>query len=123
MPSRLADRRARRVSDAVQQELARLIQFEVKDPRVGMVNITAVEVTSDLSLARVHWSIIGDDSEKVRKETERGLWAARGFLRTKLGVLRLRHLPEITFEYDSSGARAARLNEILSHLGDPPKEG
>lgn len=122
MASQMAQRRSRRVADLIQQEIAQLLMREIKDPRVGMVNITSVELTDDLSLARIHYSLLGDDSPEARKRTAQGLRAAKGFLRSQLGVLRLRHLPELQFLYDTSGASAARLNKILADLSDGAEE-
>jgi len=122
MASNMAHRRARRVADLIQREIAQVLQFGVKDPRVGMVNVTGVDVTDDLSLARVHYSLLGDDGEEARKRTAKGLRAAKGFLRSKLKVLRMRHIPELQFMYDGSGARAAHLENLLKDLVPEPVE-
>lgn len=116
MASQMAHRRARRVADQIQREIARAIQHELKDPRVGMVNVTGVDVTDDLSLARIHYSLLGDDSPEARKRTIKGLRAAGGFLRSQLKVLGIRHIPELQFHYDTSGARAAHMHQLLASL-------
>lgn len=112
----MASRRTERVGEEIQKELARLLQFEIRDPRVGMVTITDVKVTPDLRLARVYYSLLGDDSEKERQETLKGLMAARGFMRHQLTALGLRYLPELQFHYDASGAYAMRIGTLLNQI-------
>ena len=120
----MASRRTERVGEEIQKELARLLQFEIRDPRVGMVTITDVKVSPDLRLARVYYSLLGDDSEQQRQETLKGLMAARGFMRHQLTALRLRYLPELQFHYDASGAYAIRIGTLLNQIHErAPREG
>jgi len=105
--------RSSRVADQIQRELASLIQFEVKDPRVGMVTITAVEVSRELEYARIYFTVLGD--AEVRKATEEGLARAAGFLRRELAHrLKLRTTPSLQFLYDESIDRAAKMDELIS---------
>lgn len=102
-----------RVADQIQRELAVLIQLEVKDPRVGMVTITAVDVSREFEYARVYFTVLGDD--KVRESTMEGLTRAAGFLRRELAHrLKLRSTPELQFVYDQSIDNAAKLSELIS---------
>ena len=105
--------RTDRVADQIQRELASLIQFEVKDPRVGMVTITAVEVSKEFEYARVFFTVLGD--EAVRQATTKGLTRAAGFLRRELAHrLKLRSTPELQFVYDQSIDNAAKMSELIS---------
>ena len=105
--------RTDRVADQIQRELATLIQFEVKDPRVGMVTITAVEVSREFEYARVYFTVLGDSA--VRDATIKGLTHAAGFLRRELAHrLKLRTTPELQFVYDQSIENAAKMSELIS---------
>lgn len=107
--------RSERISTLVREAIADALASEVSDPRVGFVTVTSVEVTRDLSLARVRISVMGDDEEK-QKALE-GVNSARGFIRSILArTLELRTVPELRFEMDSSLAHAARVDQILSSL-------
>ena len=98
--------RTDRVADQIQRELAKLIQLEVKDPRVGMVTITGVDVSKEFEYARVFFTVLGD--EVVREATTKGLTRAAGFLRRELAHrLKLRATPE-------SIDNAAKMSELIS---------
>jgi ribosome-binding factor A len=102
-----------RVADQIQRELAMLIQFDVKDPRIGMVTITAVEVSREFEYARVFFTVLGDAA--VREATIKGLMHAAGFLRRELAHrLKLRTTPELQFVYDQSIENAAKMSELIS---------
>ena len=104
--------RSQRVGDQLQRELALLIQQELKDPRVGMVTVTGVDVTRELERAVVYVTVLGDAA--ARETSLAGLRQAAGFLRRELGRrLRLRTVPELEFRYDSSGERGARVEALL----------
>jgi len=84
----------------------------VKDPRVGMVTLTDVEVTADCAHAKVYFTRLG--SEQALRETEQALQHAAGFLRTQLSHrLRLRTVPQLRFVYDASVERGARLSRLI----------
>lgn len=105
-------RRADRVADSVRGEVADLILRELKDPRIGMVTITEVEMTDDLKHARVYFSVVG--SEEERQRSLKGLQSAAGFIRREVGRrLQLRYAPEISFRLDAAPERAQRLAELL----------
>ena len=104
--------RIRRIADQIQRELAELIRLEVKDPRVGMVTLTDVEVTADYGHAKVFFTLLG--SEQALHETEQALQHAAGFLRTQLSHrLRLRTVPQLHFVYDASVERGMRLSRLI----------
>jgi len=101
-----------RIADQIQRDVAELIRSEVKDPRVGLVTLTGVEVSSDQRHAKVFFTVLGD-SGQVRLAAE-GLGHAAGFLRTRLAsILRLRVMPELHFVYDESVERGARLSQLI----------
>ena len=107
--------RPERVADQIREEVAQLIAREVHDPGVGFVTITRVRVSPDLQLARVYYTLLGD--EKARRETARALGRAAPFLRRQIGHrLRLRRVPELEFFYDESIAHQDRIERILQEL-------
>jgi ribosome-binding factor A len=80
------------------------------------VTITGVEVTNDLSIAKIFFSVIGDD--KAKKESESGLNSAKGFIRREIGKkLTIRHTPEIIFKYDNSLDYGSRIESLLKEIG------
>ncbi len=107
-------KRADRVGDLIHRELSRLLLREVKDPRLGAVTITAVEVTADLRQARVLFTSTGGAGTL---EELRGLQSAAGFLRGQIGrALRLRYAPELSFEADESLERGLHIAELLKQI-------
>ncbi len=105
--------RVERVAHLLQRELARLIQHEIKDPRLpAFVTISAVEVSPDLSYAKVYITVLGDE-EKIKMTVEI-LNSAEGFLRSFLGkILKLRIIPHLRFIYDSSMSEGNRLQTLI----------
>jgi len=104
--------RAIRIGDQIQKELADLIRQEVKDPRVGMVTITGVDVASDYSHAKVFFSTLAD--KQTIDECALGLNHAAGFLRSALfHRLALRVIPQLHFVYDESIERGVRISALI----------
>jgi ribosome-binding factor A len=102
-----------RIDAELQRELARLISTELKDPRLGFVTVTRVEITNDLQSAKVFVSIIGD--RHVARQSMEALENARGFLRGELGhAVSLRHTPSISFVEDRTTERAIALSKVLA---------
>ncbi len=110
----------RRISELVRAHLSTLIETRIKDPRVAGVTVTDVEVTPDTRLAKVYYSLIGD--EEARRQATLGLESAAGWLRRELGAhLRTRHTPELIFIFDESLERGERMAQLLDSLrNDPP---
>lgn len=105
--------RTRRVGEQIQRELAVLIRDEIKDPRLGMVSVSAVQVSRDLSHAKVHVSVLGN--EKQSGESVTVLNHASGFLRHKLGkLMHIRVIPELRFYLDRSLEEGARLGALIN---------
>jgi ribosome-binding factor A len=106
-------KRAARVSDQMKQEIADILMRRIKDPRIGFVTITDVEVTDDLKNAKVFVSIYGGD----KKATLKGLESAAHFIRSELGKrMRLRVVPELLFRFDSTVEQGAHIMELLHEI-------
>lgn len=107
--------RVERVAEQVREEVSQILATEVADPGVGLVTVTRVKLTPDLSLARVYWTLIGDAAE--RKKTTKALQRAAPFVRHLLAErLTLRRAPEVVFQFDEGLAAHARVEEILHEL-------
>jgi ribosome-binding factor A len=108
-------RRTDRLSDLLRAELSELILREIKDPRIRLVSLTGVEVTSDLRRAVVRVSVLGEESQ--REEAVEALRHARGFLRTELAHrLRTRVTPELVFELDRGAEHSQKISDLLESL-------
>lgn len=104
--------RALRVGEQIHRELAVLIRDAIKDPRVSGVVISEVQVSKDLSIARVFYTVFGQ--QQMQADVQQGLNSASGFLRKKLGeILHIRIIPVLRFEYDVTESQSARLDSIL----------
>ena len=113
--------RLQRVNQLIREEISLLIQRELKDPRLGFVTVTEVDVAKDLRTAKVYVSVLG--SETQWKESLEALESARGFIRNWLTPrLRLRTIPHLTFHADRSMAHAAHIQTVLEELRttEPP---
>jgi ribosome-binding factor A len=108
-------RRQRRVAELVHRELSLLLLHEVRDPRLADVTVTALEVTPDLLIARVYFTVLGDQDEQ--QAALQALEHARGFLRTELAArVELRFVPDLEFRPDESLAYAQRIEELLDEI-------
>ncbi len=117
----MASKRVARLNEQLKRELSQLIRTQVRDPRVGVVTVTAVEMASDLGSARVFVRVIGDQAEF--QETLAGLDAAAPFLRGLLGrLLHIRRIPELRFREDRSMKHARRIEQLLSDNVVPGQE-
>jgi len=106
------EQRLRRVADQIQRELSGLLRSELKDPRVGLITLTGVEVSPDLAHAKIFFTTLGDAQSLSR--TEEGLKRAAGFLRGQLGgLLKLRLTPELHFHHDPSVEDGVRLSQLI----------
>jgi ribosome-binding factor A len=115
--------RTQRVADYLQRELAALIQHEVRDPRVGMVSITGVDVSRDLGHARVYYTMMGSDSSEDASESTEVLNKAAGFLRSQLSRgSKMRSVPQLRFYFDSSVGRGRDLEDLIKRAADADRE-
>jgi ribosome-binding factor A len=115
MPAKRSDR----VGALLQSAIAELLLRDVKDPRIGLVTVTGIELSSDLKHARVFVSVVGDAPTRAR--ALQGLGSARPYLQSQAGKrLGLRFTPELRFEIDPSIDRAARIEDLLRELRPAP---
>jgi ribosome-binding factor A len=109
--------RPHRVGEQLQKEISALLLKGLKDPRVGFVTITGVSVTPDMHLARVYYTVYGDETQRV--DTQRGLKSAVPFIRRELSRrLRLRYVPELIFEFDKALEYGNRIDSLLRQLNE-----
>ena len=120
--------RSRRVGELIQRELATLLSREVKDPRLALISITAVDVTRDLSLAKVFYTVmdINHDSDETHNKiavVKESLKKASGFLRYELGHrIQLRIVPKLEFFYDQSVVHGSELSSLIDHVIEDDKK-
>lgn len=114
-------KRSERVAGQIRRDLAKLIQQEIKDPEVGFVSLSDVEVTRDLSHAKVFITVF--EPEKAQQSLK-ALRRASSFLRSRLAQeLRLRHMPELHFEHDDSVEKGSHIDELISKALNSDKDG
>ena len=112
----MGNARAARIADQIQRSLAELIRTEMRDPRVGLVTLTGVELSRDQSHAKVFYTVMGPDAEAAGE----GLARAAGFLRSALAhELTIRKVPELHFEFDESVERGVRLSRLIDEAVQP----
>ena len=109
-----------RVGEQIREQLsALLVRGAVHDPGIGFITLTRVQVSADLQVARVFYTILGDAA--ARRATARALERATPFLRRQIGgALRLRRVPELSFRFDESIGHQERIEQILRDLHDTP---
>lgn len=111
----LVVKRSERVADLIKMEIADILIKKIKDPRVGFVTVTGVDVTDDLRYAKIYISVMED--EGTRKKTLAGLNSASSFIRSELGRrLVMRRIPELAFKIDNSLEQAAHIFEVLDKI-------
>lgn len=108
--------RNQRLGAQVLRTLSEVLRFETKDPRLAAVSLTAVELSRDLSVARVYYSLLDPDADP--QPVQEGLERASGFLRSRLGQsLEVRHVPELRFAHDDSIAKGAEISRLIDSAG------
>jgi ribosome-binding factor A len=108
------------VGKQIVQALGEILGRGMADPRIGLVTITAADVSDDLRNAKVYYSVIGE--EESRHQARQGLKAASGYLRREVAqALSLRYAPQLRFEFDETLARAARIASLIE-VGLPDAE-
>lgn len=122
----MSKQRLQQVADTMQRIIGEVIQYEVKDPRVGFATVTGVEVSADLQRARVRVSIMGDAAQQA--ETLAGLEHAKGFIRKRVAeeMRHMRFIPELQIIHDTSLDYSMRIQEVLREVeeqrrANPPK--
>ena len=107
--------RADRVAEAIRKEVSSIVQFELKDPRIGFVTITHAEITDDLRYAKIYYSILG--TEKQKQDTIDALKTAIGFIRKLVAErIRLRFAPDIGFKLDKNIEYSVKICEELDRI-------
>jgi ribosome-binding factor A len=107
--------RAERIADQIKDQVSQLLAFEVKDPAVGLLTVTHVKMTSDMGLAHVYYTLVGDDVE--RRKTARALDRATPFVRRRLAEdMNMRRAPEVRFHYDEDLERRERVETLLREI-------
>ena len=107
--------RPNRVGEQMKKEMGEILNRKIKDPRIGFVTVTDVQVSGDLQQAKVYISVLGDAEQ--RENTLKGLAKAKGFIRSEIGQrIRLRKTPEITFEFDESIDYGNRIESLLHEI-------
>lgn len=111
----MSNMRAERVGEQMKQDIMDIVNNKVKDPRVGFLTITDVELTNDLSHAKVYLTVLG--SNKEIDNTFKALEKAKGFIKSELGSrMRLRIIPDLTFEYDKSIEYGNKIERMIQDL-------
>lgn len=107
--------RPERVQEALRQEISRIVQNEMRDPRLGFLTITAVDLTRDLRYARVYFSVLGE--EKDKKLALKGLNSAKGYIKGLLSDrIKLKFMPDIEFKIDESFEHTKKIYDILDKI-------
>lgn len=113
--------RIERINGTIREILSDLVLNQLKDPRIGLVTITEVRVANDMTVAKVYYSVMGDEAE--RKETHKGLVSARYFMRKTIAAeLKLRTAPELRFVYDDTLERSIAIEQALRETRTETKE-
>ena len=111
----MGQERVQRVAEEIKKEIARIIQEELKDPRIGFVTITRVDLSRDLRFAKVYFSLLG--SKKQLRDTQIGLKQSANFVRRLLGQrMNLRYTPQILFKLDENIEYSIHISKILEGL-------
>lgn len=116
-------RRTHRVAEAIRRVTSEIVQRHLKDPRIkGFITVTKVEVTQDLRLARIYYSVLGD--EKKKKLITEGLRSAKNFIRRRVGdELKLRYAPDISLVIDKSFEYKERIDKVLKRIHKEVEDG
>ena len=102
-----------RVADQIQRDLSEIVAFELKDPRVGMITITEVQITPDYAHAKVFFTLLSDKKDVIQNTID-GLGAASGYLRGQLGRrLTIHAIPQLHFVHDTSTARGIQMSRLI----------
>lgn len=118
---RQEQKRSARVADAIRMELAVLMLNKVRDPKLGEVNISRVEVTDDLKIARIFFTLLS--GKKKAGAVEKSLLKARGFMRSHLAkTLNLRYTPDLQFRYDDTADKVAQVESLFQEIENERKD-
>jgi ribosome-binding factor A len=114
--------RNQRLGAQVLRILSELLRVETKDPSLSNVSLTAVDLSRDLGVAKVYYSLLNPDDDP--RPVQEGLQRASGFLRGRLGkTLEIRHVPELRFQHDDSIAHGVEMSRLIDSAGKSGREG
>jgi len=117
----MSSQRPGRVQEAIRQEVSMILHNVIRDPRLGFLTVTGVELTNDLRFARIYFSVLGD--EKARKLALKGLNSAKGYIKGLLGEkIKLRYMPDIEFKFDDTLERTQRIYDLFEQIKKEKKE-
>jgi ribosome-binding factor A len=117
----MSSQRPGRVQEAIRQEVSNIIHGQIRDPRLGFLTITGVELTKDLRYARIYFSVLGEDKEK--KLALRGLNSAKGYIKGILGDrIKLRYMPDIEFKIDDTLERTRHIYDLFEQIKKEKKD-
>jgi len=113
--------RPERVQEAIRQEISMIVQGQIKDPRIGFITITKVDLTKDLRYARVYFSVLGKGADK--NKALKGLNSAKGYIKGLVAdKIKLRYMPEIAFAIDTTMEHTQQIYDILDSIKKPKEE-
>lgn len=113
--------RIEKVNQALKKEISQIVHNEIRDPRLGFVTITQVQISQDLRYAKVSFSVLGDIAEV--ENAEKGIESAAGFIRKLIGErIKMRYTPEISFRLDTSCEYSVRIYEQLERIKNESKK-
>ena len=117
----MSSQRPGRVQEAIRQEVSKILHDQIRDPRLGFLTITGVELTNDLRFARIYFSVLGDD--KAKKLALKGLNSAKGYIKGILGDrIKLRYMPDIEFKIDETLERTQHIFDLFEQIKKEKKE-
>ncbi|MFW6381268.1 MAG: 30S ribosome-binding factor RbfA [Bacillota bacterium] len=117
----MSKKRERKVEEFLKEEISDILLKEIKDPRIGFVSLTDVEISGDLKHAKVFVSVYGSDREKIK--TMEGLDQATGYIRKLVGNrITTYHTPELIFKYDDSIEHGVQISELIKKVRQEDKK-
>lgn len=113
--------RLEKINEELKREISEIVQYKLKDPRLGLVTITGVEITPDLRYAKVYFSVLGSVQEEVK--AEQGLKSSAGYVRRLIGeAIKIRYTPELIFKLDKSAEYSVNIFKQLEEIKDESKK-
>ncbi|MFZ5799862.1 MAG: 30S ribosome-binding factor RbfA [Candidatus Omnitrophota bacterium] len=110
-----------KINSELKKEISEIVQYELKDPRLGLITITAVEITPDLHYAKVYFSVLGSVQEEAK--AEQGLQSSAGYIRRLIGEkIKMRYTPALSFKLDRSGEHSVRIFKQLEEIKNERKK-
>ncbi len=113
--------RQEKVAQRIKKEVSKIVHDEIRDPRIGFLTITKVELTNDLRFAKIFYGVLGNDEQKQR--AKQGLDSALKYIRRLLGErMEIRYTPDISFQFDKSSEYSIHMHEVFEKIKKEKKE-